>query len=96
MPACPDRYPEPSLKELEEHAAWERKVFKCLDVVFDAGVPACIYVDRPIVHDPSTAIVKFRLYDVVDAEGVPHPVSAYYLYFSKVDGRWLFTMRRDR
>jgi len=94
--ACPDRYPEPSMKELEEHAAWERKVFKCLDVVFDAGVPACIYVDRPIVHDPSTAIVKFRLYDVVDAEGVPHPVSAYCLYFSKVDGRWLFTMRRDR
>jgi hypothetical protein len=80
----------------ESYDKWEREVYKCIDIVFHAGIPACFYVERPIIHDPNSAIVRLRLYDTVDSKGVPHLESGHYLYFDKVDGTWLFSMRRDK
>jgi hypothetical protein len=83
-------------KDSKGYDNWEKRVFKCIDVVFDAGLPVCFYVERPTIQDSTSAIVRLRLYDTVDTNGVPHLVSGYYLYFDKVAGEWLFSLRRDR
>jgi hypothetical protein len=92
---CKVGIPEPN-PGTESYATWEGDVYRCIDIVFHAGVPACFYVERPIIHDSQSAIVRLRLYDAVDSKGVPHLESGHYLYFSKVNNVWLFSMRRDK
>jgi hypothetical protein len=92
---CEEDLPEPEIEDTEAHDQWMNSVFKCIDVVFRAGVPACMYVERPILRNSTTAIIRLKLYDTVDAKGVPHLVSAFYYYFEKMENKWFFTMRRD-
>ncbi len=80
----------------ESYDKWEREVYKCLDILFHAGVPVCFYIERPILHDSQSAVVRLRLYDMVDSEGGPHMASGHFLHFDKVDGVWLFSMRGDK
>jgi hypothetical protein len=80
----------------EAYDKWKKAVFKCIDIVFYAGEPVCFYVERPIIHDPNTAIVRLRLYDTVDSEGYLHLVSAFCFYYKQVNGDWHFELRRDK
>jgi hypothetical protein len=80
----------------ESYDKWEEEVCKCLDIVFHAGVPVCFYVERPILQDSQSAVVRLRLYDTVDSEGGLHMASGHFLHFENVDGVWLFSMRGEK
>jgi hypothetical protein len=79
---------------IAEHMKWLGEVYKCIDIVFHAGTPECLFVERPIVDDSSFSIVGLRLYDSVDGKGVPHLASRFRFYFKRVNGVWHLALRK--
>lgn len=100
MDVCDD-LPPPPPHDLEggaynpDYHRWSNEWCRCVDLLFDTGVPDYLYVERPVITSIH-GIVPFRLYYEDDGSGNPKLQSRFCFYFVKEKDRWVFDMRRSR
>jgi hypothetical protein len=85
--------PPNSYENPEAYGKWQKKMRRCLDIVFDLGDPCCFVVEKPLVR-PTSGIVTLKLLESSESGIYAHLFARLELYFDRVGEQWHYAFRK--